>query len=332
MLKNNKKGIDMMKQLPKILVVGSLVMDLIVTTERFPDKGETVLGTGFQTASGGKGANQAVQAAKLGARVTMVGKTGEDDFGSAMVRSLKESGVDTAHITRTDRASSAVGNVQVESNKEGNANRIIVVSGANMLIELDDIAFLKDGIGDYDMVLLQHEIPQAINEQVVAFAARAGVPVMLNTAPYAPVPRDYLAQLAFISPNEHEASQLSGIPVVDRDSGFQAAEALLKLGVGAVVITMGRQGAIFMNRDRRFHSPAVPGTRAVDPTAAGDSFVGAFCTALCAGAEPDQAMTFANHTAAITVSRMGAQPSLPEMEEVLQLMQEKGVEPGDWAI
>lgn len=320
-----------MKHVPKILVVGSLVMDLIVTTERFPDRGETVLGTGFQTASGGKGANQAVQAAKLGARVSMVGKTGEDDFGSAMIRSLKEAGVDTGHISRTDRASSAIGNVQVESNREGNANRIIVVSGANMLIHPQDVAFLRDSIKNFDMVLLQHEIPQEINELVVSYAFAAKVPVMLNTAPYARIPGDYLARLSFISPNEHEAGQLCGMPVVDVDSGFRAAEALLKKGVGTVLITMGKQGAIFASPDRRFHSPSVPGTRAVDPTAAGDSFVGAFCTALCAGAQPEEAMAFANHTAAITVSRMGAQPSLPGMAEVLQLMQEQGVDPGDWA-
>ncbi|MGI6234480.1 MAG: ribokinase [Christensenellales bacterium] len=320
-----------MKRIPKILVVGSLVMDLIVLTERFPDRGETVLGTGFQTASGGKGANQAVQAARLGAQVTMVGKTGQDDFGSAMIKSLGDAGIRTNHILRTDEASSAIGNVQVESNEGGTANRIIVVSGANMLITPRDVAFLKDSIGDYDMVLLQHEIPQSINELVVGYAVFAQVPVMLNTAPYAQVPEHYLSQLSFISPNEHEASHLSGIDVKDMDSGFLAAEVLLNKGVGGVLITMGSQGAIFMDSGHRFHSPAVSGVIARDPTAAGDSFVGAFCTAICAGARPEEAMAFANHTAAITVSRMGAQPSLPDMAEVLRLMAERGQNPGNWA-
>lgn len=319
-----------MKKTPRILVVGSLVMDLIVTTGRFPAAGETVLGTGFQTASGGKGANQAFQMARLGAQVAMVGKVGQDDFGSAMIASLKAAGVDTAHIMRTDEASSAIGNVQVEAREGGSQNRIIVVSGANMLIRPEDVRFLREAVAGYDMVLMQHEIPQAINELVAGYAAGHGVPVMLNTAPYAPVPDEYLAKLAFISPNEYEASLLSGVQVSDRESAFLAANALLDKGVGAVLITLGSQGAVYLDRDQRLHSPSVPGTVAVDPTAAGDSFVGAFCTAICAGASVEEAMRFANHTAALTVSRMGAQPSLPTMQEVLSLMTEKGVLPGPW--
>ena len=326
----DKEGMYRMKKTPKLLVVGSLVMDLIVTTPRFPAAGETVLGTDYQTASGGKGANQAVQMGKLGAKVSMAGKVGEDDFGTAMIASLKQAGVSTAHISRTSQASSAIGNVQVEINEGGNQNRIIVVSGANMLLAAEDIAFLEREIADYDMVLLQHEIPQAINELVAGLAHSAGVPVMLNTAPYAPVPDDYLAKLSYVSPNEHEASHLSGVQVTDLDSAWQAADVLLKKGVGAVLITLGRQGAVYMDAQQKLHSPSVPGTIAVDPTAAGDSFVGAFCTALCAGAKVDEAMRFANHTASITVSRMGAQPSLPTMDEVLSLMREKGVAPGDW--
>lgn len=319
-----------MKKTPKLLVVGSLVMDLIVTTPRFPAAGETVLGTDFQTAPGGKGANQAVQIGKLGAQVSMVGKVGVDDFGSAMIASLSHAGVDTTRVLCTDATGSAIGNVQVEISEGGNQNRIIVVSGANMLIMPEDIAFLEHAIAGYDMVLLQHEIPMAINELVAQYAHQTRVPVMLNTAPYAPLSDEYLAKLSFISPNEHEAGHLSGVQVTDQASAWQAAEVLLKKGVGAVLITLGRQGAIYLDRGQRLYSPAVPGTIAVDPTAAGDSFVGAFCTAVCAGASMSEAMRFANHTASLTVSRMGAQPSLPTMGDVLALMHDKRVDPGDW--
>ena len=147
-----------MKKQAKILVVGSLVMDLIVSTPRFPQEGETVLGSDFRTASGGKGANQAVQAARLGADVTMIGRVGEDAFGQEMISSLQASGVHTEHILKTADVSSAIGNVQLEKHEDGTtANRIIVVSGANMKITPEDVAFLKEGIAEYDMVILQYD-------------------------------------------------------------------------------------------------------------------------------------------------------------------------------
>lgn len=315
-----------MQKKPKILVVGSFVMDLIVSTEKFPNAGETVLGKSFRTAPGGKGANQAVQAARLGADVTMVGKVGDDDFGKSLIGSAREAGIHTEHVAVSPEASSSVGNVQLEVRGGETRNRILVVPGANMTITPEDVAFLKDTIGKYDMAVLQLEIPMEINELVARYAHDKGVPVMLNSAPSAPLSEELLKCLTYISPNEHEAADLTGIPIrkdgktVNREDVKAAVNALLEKGVKNVVITLGNAGAVVANRDEFVYEPCIDVVEVKDPTAAGDSFVGAFTTAVCAGLNHRDALHFANYTATLTVSRMGAQPSLPKLAEVLELM------------
>lgn len=315
-----------MQRKPKILVVGSLVMDLITSTRVFPASGETVLGERFRTAPGGKGANQAVQAARLGADVTMVGKVGRDAFGDELVASAQAAGVHTEHILRDDAAASAIGNITLEIGEDGvSRNRIIVVPGANMTITPDDVAFLKDTIGQYDMVILQFEIPMAINELVAGYAHAAGVPVMVNPAPAAPIPDGLLRCADYFSPNEHEAAALTGVPIrvaggVNTGDVEQAARQLEAKGVKHLLITLGENGAAISEKDGVQLIPSVPNVQAVDPTAAGDSFVAAFCTGVCAGLTHAQAIDFARNTAAITVSRMGAQPSLPMLADVLEGM------------
>ena len=301
-------------------------MDLIVSTSRFPNKGETVLGMTYQTAPGGKGANQAVQAARLGADVTMVGKVGEDAFGDTLIESAKASGVNVTHVMRSKNAPSAVGNVQLEITKESTNNRIIVVSGANMDITPEDVAFLKDEIDQYDMVLLQFEIPMEINCLVASWAKMKGVPVMLNCAPIAPIPEELKTNITYISPNEHEAEILTGVAVKD-DASIREAIAIIKgMGISNVLITLGERGVAFEENGCVVYSPALSNLHVKDTTAAGDSFVGAFCTAVGMGMPIQKALAFANHTAAITVSRMGAQPSLPTLDEVLTLMRERNTD------
>ena len=314
-----------MKQ-SKILVVGSFVMDLIVRSHRFVNAGETILGEDYHTASGGKGANQAVQAALLGADVTMMGKVGDDDFGRQMIASLNQVGANTQKVVVTSDTSSAIGNVQIQVNEQGTQNRIVVISGANMTITPEEVAFLKEEIAAYDMVLLQLEIPMQINEIVAKYAFDKGVPVMLNSAPSAPLSDELLSHLTYISPNEHEAADMVGFAVSDEDSCVRAVEALRRKGVKNVLITRGSEGAAFGDENGVQFSACVKCEKVVDPTAAGDSFVGAFCTAICAGLKPAEAMVFANHTASITVSRMGAQPSLPTLEMVLDLMKQNHVD------
>jgi len=309
---------------PEILVVGSLVMDLICSTRRFPESGETVIGMDFQTAPGGKGANQAVQAARLGASVNMIGKVGNDDFGKNILKSVSESGVDVSGVSTSQSKPTAIGNIQLEVSESGTANRILVIPGANMDLSEEDVLPLRETISKYDMVILQLEIPVKINELVAKIAYENNVPVMLNSAPSAPLSDEFLSHLTFISPNEHEASDLTGIAVKDEDSAKAAIEMLLIKGVKNVLITMGSKGAVFGNTETFISSPSVDYGQVVDPTAAGDSFVAAFCTAVSLGAGFEQALLFANHTAGITVSRMGAQPSLPAIDEVLSFMQKNG--------
>lgn len=309
---------------PKILVVGSLVMDLIVTAERFCNAGETVIGNGFSTAPGGKGANQAVQAARLGAEVTMVGKVGNDDFGKSLIASAKASGVNTEYIFTSDSAPTAVGNVQIQKNSNGTENRITVVPGANFELKAEDVAFLKESISDYDMVIMQHEIPKEVNMCVAEYAKAKGVPAMLNPAPSDEVPARLLSCLTYISPNEHEAEDIVGIKPDGENAIENAVRALHDMGVANVLITLGKEGCAFSDGNALKNSPSIDIAPVIDPTAAGDSFIGAFCTAVSAGIAPDDALVFANCTAGITVSRMGAQTSLPTFDEVISTMKEKG--------
>lgn len=316
---------------PKILVVGSFVMDLIVSTGKFPGSGETVLGETFTTAPGGKGANQAVQAARMGAAVAMVGKVGDDGFGKELVASVEGAGIDTSGISICPDKASAIGNIILEVVEgQKSRNRIIVVPGANMAITLEDIAFLEHEIASYDMVLLQLEIPMEINEYVADIAHRNGVKVMLNSAPSAPLSDKLLSCLTYISPNEHEAADMTGVEIrksgkeVNMEDVKKAVDILLGKGVENVIITLGSSGAAVANRHSLICKPCVDIVAVADPTAAGDSFVGAFCTAVCAGFGHSQALDISNYTATLTVSRIGAQPSLPTITEVAALMKKDG--------
>ena len=311
---------------PRILVVGSFVMDLIVSTGRFPSSGETVLGKNFHIVPGGKGANQAVQAARLGADVTMVGKVGDDDFGKKLLESCKNAGIHTEHVMTDPSVSSSVGNVQLEERPDGTSNRIIVIPEANQKIRPEEVGFLKDTISRYDMVILQLEIPMEINELVAEYAFQKGVPVMLNPAPSAPLSKEFLSHLTYLSPNEHEAADLSGVEIrrdgkkVSQEDLKAAIDALLDTGVKNVVVTLGNAGAAVAGRKNFVWEPCIDVVETKDPTAAGDSFIGAFTVAVCAGLTRKQALRFANYCATLTVSRIGAQTSLPTLREVFDLI------------
>ena len=311
-----------MNRKPSILVVGSFVMDTISSTEVFPEPGQTVIGYSYTTAPGGKGANQAMEAALLGADVTMVGKVGQDSFGDRLIESLEQAGVDVRHVMRTDDGtSSGIGNVMITT-KDGRAlsNRIIVIPGL----------FLEDEINQYDMVLLQFEIPMEINCMVASYACKKGVPVMLNPAPIAPIPEELMHNITYLSPNETETAGLLGCfvrnegePVTDEAvEGIKTA--MKKKGLKKLLVTLGDAGAMIIDDGCVTARPSVKGVKAVDPTAAGDSFVGAFCTAKAAGLEDGEAMEFSNMIAARTVSFMGAQPSLSTLDQAIAFHLEEG--------
>ncbi len=313
---------------PKILVVGSFMMDLIASTRRAPAEGETVIGLGFRTAPGGKGANQAMQCARLGADVTMVGRVGGDAFGKAMLETAASGGIDISHVTVDENESSGVGHITLEVSENDARNRITVCPGANFTMKSEHIAWLQERIGDYDIVMMQLELPMEIIETVAQWADEAGVPVMLNPAPAAPLSDALLSRVTYLSPNEHEAALLSGHPIsvengINYDDVRAAADWFAAKGVRKLIITMGGNGSVFAAGGETAHVDCVHMDKVADTTAAGDSFVAAFCFGVSSGMPEKEALRFASYTAAITVSRMGAIPSLPTMDEVRALMRER---------
>lgn len=315
---------------PKLLVAGSFMMDLIASAPRAPAPGETVFGTDFRTAPGGKGSNQAVQCARLGAEVTMLGQVGGDAFGKELLAAAGGSGVDVSRVLTDPDRPTGIAHILLEVTAAGTQNRITVVPGANFSTTVEQVAWLKEEIGRFDLVLLQLEIPMEVNLAVAEYAKAAGVPVMLNPAPAAALPAELLRCLTYLSPNEHEAAALTGLPLrsdgdgVNRGDVEAAAAALRGQGVENVLITLGANGSALAGSDGVFYTPRVRMPEVKDPTAAGDSFVAAFCTTLAAGLPKEQALAFASHAAAITVSRMGAQPSLPTLGEVQDLLRQRG--------
>ena len=312
-----------MKTAPKILVVGSFVMDQVAMTSTFPREGQTVIGQAFHKAAGGKGANQAVQAARLGANVSMVGKLGDDANGISLLNACTEAGVNTDHVIVSEGRVSGCAVIILEKRPDRSTqNRIIVIPGTNMEITPEDVAFLRNRICDYDLVLLQLEIPMEINELVAALAHEQGVPVMLNPAPSAPLSDALLQNISYLSPNEHEAEDLTGIHIahtstgVDWEAVYAAGNALRQRGANNVLITLGSAGSALITRDGMHRFSSAPNVSVVDPTAAGDSFVAAFCTGVCMGLAEKDAMQFATCTAALTIGGMGAMPSLPTRKQV----------------
>ena len=314
---------------PKILVVGSFMMDLIATTTRAPKEGETVIGLKFRTAPGGKGANQAVQCARLGADVTMVGRVGGDAFGEVLVDSAKSAGIDVSHVTIDPEESTGVAQITLEVTETNALNRITVCPGANFTMAQEHIAWLEKEIGNYDIVMMQLELPMAIIETVARWAKAANVPVMLNPAPAAPLSDELLSCVTYLSPNEYEAAMMAGHQIdvangINMEDVRAVSDWFAQRGVSKLIITMGENGSLVASRDGIGHTDSVRMERVVDTTAAGGSFVAAFCVGPTAGLAEVDALAFVSHAAAITVTRMGATPSLPTIDEVQALIRERG--------
>jgi len=298
---------------PHIVVVGSSNTDMVVKTRRIPGVGETVVGGQFVMAAGGKGANQAVAAARLGAEVTFVTKVGRDMFGDQAIAGYRAEGITTDHIFRD--ASHATGIALILVDDRGN-NLISVASGANHALTIEEVEQAAEQIQAADAVMLQLEIPLEVVQRVAALAARAGVPVILDPAPAPdlPLPGSLLGYVTYLTPNESEASQLTGVAVEDESSARQAAQMLLELGARNVVVTLGPKGALVVG-DETLFVPA-RAVEARDSTAAGDAFNGGLAVALAEGKSIGDAVRQASLVAAVSVTRMGAQPSLPTRDEI----------------
>jgi len=296
----------------RILVIGSSNTDMVIKTEKLPSPGETVLGGTFFMNPGGKGANQAVAAARLGGKVTFVTKVGNDLFGNQTIGVLKKEGIDTRNVVKDKDLPSGVALITVNVSGE---NNIVVAPGSNGNLLAEDIPANHFAPGSFKILLLQLEIPIMTVEYAALTAAENGIKVILNPAPAQKL-HDYLLKHTWlITPDETEAGILTGIKVHNESSADNAATAFQKKGVKNVIITMGEKGAYVKSEE---FTGMIPGIKvnAVDTTAAGDVFNGALAVALAEGAGMKDAVVFANKAAAISVTRLGAQASTPYRNEI----------------
>ncbi|SEM51650.1 ribokinase [Pseudomonas sp. ok272] len=297
----------------KVVVVGSLNMDLVTRASRLPRIGETLIGESFATVSGGKGANQAVACARLGAQVSMMGCVGDDAYGGQLRAALLDEQIDCQAVISVE-GSSGVALIVVDDSSQ---NAIVIIAGANGLLTPDAIATHDRILQSADVIVCQLEVPMPVVGHVLKRGRELGKTVILNPAPATgPLPTQWLACIDYLIPNESEASALSGLLVDSLESAELAASRLIASGAGKVIITLGPQGSLFANGLSFEHFPA-PVVNAVDTTAAGDTFVGGFAAALASGKDETQAIRFGQMAAALSVTRAGAQPSIPSLSDVL---------------
>lgn len=292
----------------KIGVVGSINMDMTVKAERIPLKGETLKGWDLQYIPGGKGANQAVAMAMLGAEVEMFGCVGDDAAGESLVKNLRDTGVETGHIKVVPGVPTGLAMITVGEND----NTIIVVAGANDHVDIDYVNEVKDSILECEIVLLQHEIPQETVEYVIALCADSGVKVVLNPGPARPVKQETLEKVTYLTPNEHEAVILFG-----RDISF---EEMMKKYPEKLVITQGSRGVSTCLKSGEVILVPARKSNVVDTTGAGDTLNGAFTVAVTEGKGIADALAFANTAAGLSTEKFGAQGGMPTLEEVRSAM------------
>lgn len=297
----------------KVVVVGSLNMDLIVRTPRFPVGGETLAGHGFATAAGGKGANQAVAAARLGARVAMVGCLGDDANGAELRAGLLAEGIDCSAVATVPGVATGIATILVD---DAGQNAIVIAAGGNGEMTAERLADHDGLLEAADIVIAQLEVPMATVEATLARAHALGRTVILNPAPaVGPLPENWYGLIDYLIPNESEAALLTGIAVDSPQSALQAAQKLLANGARRVLITLGSQGVFYADGERHLHLPVEP-VVAVDTTAAGDTFVGGFAAGLAEGLPLESAIRLGQQAAALAVTRPGAQPSIPHRHEL----------------
>jgi ribokinase len=297
-------------------VVGSLNMDLVIRSPRIPRPGETIIGGEYRNVPGGKGANQAVAAARLGARVSMVGRVGSDAFGDQLLDHLVADGIDHTFVLKDQDAATGVALIVVDDAGE---NSIVVASGANMRLSAPDMEAAQAVIAGADALLLQLESPIETVRRAAEVARAHGVTVILNPAPARPLPAQLLALVDVLIPNESETALLTGLPVENHAQGQAAASALRELGVGTVILTLGERGAMLAQGTEAQVFPTFD-VDPVDTTAAGDAFVAGLAVALAEGKPMAEAVRWGNAAGALATTRLGAQPSLPTRAALEQML------------
>ena len=301
---------------PKVVVVGSFMMDLVIKADRRPQKGETLIGQQFGMFGGGKGNNQAIAAVRLGGDVTMVGRLGMDSFGDTLMDALVEEGVEIRFIVRDAEVGTGVGSPVIDADGD---NSIIIVPRANMRLSAADVDRAASAISDSDVLLLQLEVPIAASQRAAEIAKSSGTKVILNPAPAQDLPDSFLAQVDILTPNQVEAEFLSGVEVSDSEGAERAARILLDRGVSAAILTLGEGGALLFKDGLTTSIPAYR-VNVVDTTAAGDAFCGALATALARGEALEDAVVFANAAGALAVTVLGAAPSMPTAQQITEFL------------
>lgn len=299
----------------KVIVMGSSNTDMVIQSNHLPKPGETILGGRFEMVSGGKGANQAVAAARLGAEVTFIGKVGNDMFGQQAKKGLQADGINMDFTSIEENSTSGIALIMVDDLGE---NCISVASGANAMLSKEDINEAGDVFIAQNLLLTQLEVPVEIVAYTIDRAKGAGMRTILNPAPATTLSEQMLSQVDIITPNQSEARSLTGIEVNDLNTARKAASTLLDKGIGTVILTMGKQGAYVLGAGIDEIIPAFPVT-AIDTTAAGDTFNGALACSLAAGKDLRSSTVFASKAAAISVTRFGAQTSCPTLEDIKKL-------------
>ncbi len=302
----------MIQKSPKIVVVGSFNMDLVIKADRRPKSGETLIGNEFAMFIGGKGSNQAIAAARLGAEVTMVGRLGTDPFGDRFMAEFAKENIDTRYVVRDATLGTGVASPVIDADGE---NSIIIVPQANMALSPEDVNRASSRIAEADVLLLQMEVPIESSQCAAQLAQTNGAQVILNPAPAGPLHDEFLAQVDVLTPNELETEFLSGVTVTDEEGARRAANVLLDKGISTIVLTLGSRGSLLSTNNQQ---KLIKGYEidVVDTTGAGDAFCGALATALGRGAKIEEAVTFANAAGALAVTVLGAAPSLPTSEEI----------------
>ena len=302
-----------------ITVIGSSNTDMIIKVPRIPKPGEIVLGGKFSTATGGKGANQAVAAARSGGNVTFVARVGDDVFGEQALKGFKKDGINTDFIVKDKDAPSGIAQIFVAEDGESG---IAVASGANLNLSVYDIIAAKEAILSSDILLMQLGIPMKTVEYAAKLAFDKGIRVILNPAPGQPLPIEILKTISILTPNEAEAAMLTGIKIEDEGAAEDAGKILMSKGVNKVIITIGKKGALILDSSG---SELIGGFKvhAVDTTAAGDIFNGALAVALAEKKNIWEAVKFSNAAAALSVTKLGAQPAAPKRKEILEFLKIK---------
>ncbi len=326
-LVNSTASLKMRLRSPHIVVVGSYATGLTMKTARIPGSGETLLGTGYRVDFGGKGSNQAVGAARLGAHVDFVAKIGTDAFGEMALSLYREEGIDTKLILRTNEAPTGVGFIVVEAATGHNA--IVIDPGANDLLGPADVMSAKSAIDSAKVVMTQLETPVEAAESALSLARANGAITILNPAPVRPLPDSVLSLIDILTPNESEARILAGKPPDARVEPESVARELLNRGVKQIVMTLGGKGALWVSASGEKHVPAIP-VKPVDTTGAGDSLNAGLAVALANGDNMEDAVRFAIITGAMAVTKEGVIPSLPRRAEVLSFCRVQGLKAPSW--